>query len=327
MRRALARRRIAAMSTSTRFTDLAGCRLPLQLAPAAGAVNVPLALAVTGAGGHVMYPVVFFDPDAIDALCDTLDAHTRAYGVNLIAPFAEPECLERAAERAPMVDMFLGDPDPATVERIHAGGALAAWQVGSAEEARAAQDAGCDVIVAQGCEAGGRVRGSIGLLPLLDAVLDAVDVPVVASGGLAGPRSVAAALAAGADAVRCGTAFIATQEASAHEMWKQAVIDARAEDTVVTRAFARGVPDFPHRVLRSSLEAAEAFESDEVGATEVAGRMKDILRFEASAPTAEATGAVDAMAQYAGQSAGAVGAVRPAADVVAHLLSRVPVAV
>ena len=108
---------------------------------------------------------------------------------------------------------------------MHAGGAVCGWQVETAEEARAAEAAGCDVVIAKAWESGGRKRiEGPTLLPLLDAVLDAVAVPVVAAGGIATARGVAAALAAGADGARVGTRFIAAAESDAHPAWVEAVI-------------------------------------------------------------------------------------------------------
>ncbi len=138
------------------------------------------------------------------------------------------------------------------------GGALAAWQVGSLAEARAAAEVGCDFIVVQGAEVGGHVRGQVSLLPLLDSVLDAVDVPVVAAGGIATARGVAAVLAAGAAGARLGTHFVATREAGAHPAYVEALLRASAADTVLTTAFSGMWPDAPHRLLRSCVEAAEA---------------------------------------------------------------------
>ena len=127
---------------------------------------------------------------------------------------------------------------------------MAAWQVGDAEEARRAQDAGCDLVVAQGVEAGGHVRGTIALLPLLDAVLDATpDIPVVAAGGIGTPRAMAAALAAGADAVRVGTRFVATEEADTHPEYAQALVDAGPEDTVLTTTFSFMWPEGQERMF------------------------------------------------------------------------------
>src|SRR4029079_17846263 len=119
------------------------------------------------------------------------------------------QCVEVAAAKARVVEFFYGDPDASLVRLAHRGGALVRWQIGSCEEARAAVAAGCDFIVAQGVEAGGHVRGRIGLLPLLDEVLTVAPVPVVAAGGIGTARGMAAALAAGAAAVRVGTRFVA----------------------------------------------------------------------------------------------------------------------
>src|SRR5205807_7262023 len=124
--------------------------------------------------------------------------------------------LDDASNRSPYVEFFWGVPDADVVETVHAGGARAGWQVGSADEARAAQDAGCDVIVAQGIEAGGHVRGTLGLLPLLDEVRTAIDLPIIAAGGIGTGTAMAAALVAGADAGRRGTRVIAAAAAIAH---------------------------------------------------------------------------------------------------------------
>ena len=119
--------------------------------------------------------------------------------------------------------------------------------------------------IAQGIEAGGHVRGTFGLLALLEQVLGAVDVPVVAAGGIGSGRAMAAVMAAGADGVRVGTRFLAVEEAEAHPDYVKALIDAEAQDTVYTEAFSVGWPDAPHRVLRSSLDAAQSFKGEIVG--------------------------------------------------------------
>jgi len=129
----------------------------------------------------------------------------------------------------PIIDFFWADPDRSLVEIAHDNGVLAFWQVGSLEEARAAADAGCDVLVVQGTEAGGHVRGHSPLLPLLDSVLGQVDVPVLAAGGIGDGRAFAAMLDGGAAGVRLGTRFVATKESGAHPVYKQAVVDAAVE--------------------------------------------------------------------------------------------------
>src|SRR5689334_590367 len=136
----------------TAFTRLVGCQLPIQLAVMGGGVGTPaLAAAVSAAGGLGMLSSAFFAP-----LAEQLDAVEGPVGVGFFA-FDLPNRaadLELAASRARVVDVFWGDPDAEVVKRIHAGGALAFWQVGSLAEAKAAADAGCDVVVAQGVEAG-----------------------------------------------------------------------------------------------------------------------------------------------------------------------------
>jgi NAD(P)H-dependent flavin oxidoreductase YrpB (nitropropane dioxygenase family) len=159
-------------------------------------------------------------------------------------------------------------------------------------------------------------------LPLLDGVLDAVSIPVIAAGGIATQRGVAAALAAGADGVRVGTRFIAAAESDAHPAWIDAVIRAGARDAVVSNAFNVGLPvPGPHRVLRSSIEAAEALADEQAGVVRLAGAEFPVPRFAPQPPTRESTGAIEAMPFYAGQSAGAVTAIQPAAAIVAELAS------
>jgi nitronate monooxygenase len=307
---------------ASRLTDLLRCDLPIQLAPMGSvSATAALPLAVATAGGHGMYPALALPPPALLPVLDALTEKTAAFGVNFIVPFMARESLELVVDRAPYVDFFLADPDPALVGVVHAAGATCGWQVETAREARAAEAAGCDLVIAKAWESGGRkrVEGPT-LIALLDAVLDAVRIPVIAAGGIATARGVAAALAAGADGVRVGTRFIAATESDAHPAWVRAVIDASAEDAVVSEAFNVGLPQpGPHRVLRGSIEAAEALADDEAGVVRLAGAEIPVPRFGAQPPTRDSTGTIEAMPFYAGQSAGAVGAIQPAAEIVREL--------
>ena len=305
----------------SRFTDLAGCRLPLQQAPMGGVASGPdLAAAVSAAGGLGMVAAIQGSASALDAVLDAVAARTDApFGVNFLMPFVNRELVAIAAARVRVVDFFYGDPDPALVALVHGGGALAGWQVGSAAEARAAVDAGCDLVVAQGVEAGGHVRGRLGLMPLLGEVLAAVDVPVVAAGGIATRESVEGALAAGAGAVRVGTRFIAAEEADAHPDYVAAILAAAGDDTVLTEAFSTGWPDAPHRVLRSCVDAATALEAGIAGETVHGGVAFPVPRWAPPPPGRSTTGHIAAMALYAGQGVGAVRTVAPAAAIVAEL--------
>jgi NAD(P)H-dependent flavin oxidoreductase YrpB (nitropropane dioxygenase family) len=217
------------------------------------------------------------------------------------------------------VEFFYDSPRADLVALVHTAGALAAWQVGSADEARAAVDRGCDFVAAQGTEAGGHVRGTVGLLAVLDAVLDAVDVPVLAAGGIGSPRAMAAALAAGAAGVRVGTRFVATAESGAHQEYVRALIEASAADTVLTTAFSTMWPDAPHRVLRSCVTALGAFEGDVVGEMEIGGSSMPIPKGAPPSPGKHMTGTLAAMAHYAGESVGNVVRLQPAGDVVREL--------
>jgi nitronate monooxygenase len=306
---------------ATRFTSLVGCRLPLQQAGMGGVAMPPLVLAVAEAGGLGMLGGVMLPPPVLAGMLDDLAARTRgAFGVSFLMPFLDRDAVPVAATRARVVEFFYGEPEAALVDAVHAGGALASWQVGSLAEAVAAARVGCDLIVAQGTEAGGHVRGRVGLLPLLNAVLDAVEIPVVAAGGIGTGRDVAAALAAGAAGVRVGTRFVAAAECDAHPEYVAALVAAGAEETVLTGRFSVMWPDAPHRVLRSAVAAAETCPDDIVGEMELGGSRQPLPRFAVACPTRTTTGTIAAMALYAGESVGAVRGVMPAADIVHELM-------
>jgi nitronate monooxygenase len=304
---------------TTRFTRLIGCNVPIQQAGMGGVATAELASAVALAGALGMIGGVRLGAKVLGEELDSLPQTRSRIGVNFLVPFLDRESLEVAASRVRVVEFFFGEPDADLVERAHGAGALAAWQVGSVEEARAAAGAGCDFLVAQGIEAGGHVRGRIGLLPLLDGVLDAVNVPVLAAGGIATARAMAAALAAGADGVRVGTRFVAAAESAAHPAYQEALLRAEPEDTILTEAYSANWPNAPHRVLRGCIEAAQALTDDLVGQTVIAGATLPLTRFMTPPPTRWCTGKIEAMPHYAGQSVGAVQKIQPAADIVREL--------
>lgn len=304
----------------TRFTELLGCRLPIQLAGMGWVAGPELAAAVAGAGGAGTVAPHLLPAPALAPMLDELGARTAGpIGLNVLIPFLDLDAVEVAAARLRYVEFFYGEPDPALVERVHRHGALAGWQVGSVAEAVAAERAGCDFVIAQGVEAGGHVRGTTALLPLLDTVLDAITVPVVAAGGIASARGLAAVLAAGADAARIGTRFLAATEADIHPDYQAAVLAANPEDAELTDAFSVMWPDAPHRVLRSSIAAAEAATGDTVGSVTLGGSELPVPRLGPQAPIRTATGDIAAMPLYAGHGVGAVREVRPAADIVHEL--------
>jgi len=272
----------------------------------------------------------FTPAQATSALEETRKRTRGVFGANFIVteawyPDLEElrEVVETVSKHAKVVEFFYRQPDSSIIDLVHKNGALASWQVGSNDEAVAAAKAGCDMIVAQGVEAGGHVRGKIGLLSLLDQVLDSVDVPVLAAGGIGSGRAMAAALAAGASGVRVGTRFIVAEEAEAHPEYQKALIYAEPEDTVVTEAFSENWPNAPHRVLLSSVEAAQAFKGEIVGQRRLnaSGEMAPAKRFKSFVMTRDTTGVLEAMPHWAGESVASVKEIQSAAAIIDEMVS------
>lgn len=309
----------------TPLTDLVDCRHPIQQA-AMGSTANDLVVAVCRAGGIGTIGAPALATDKLDAALDDVLERTAgapgAVAVNFIIPFLDLDvhgpALDSAARRARIVEFFWGPPDPALVERVHAGGALAMWQVGTVAEAEQAAAAGCDALIAQAVEAGGHVRGKLALLPLLAEVLDRITIPVLGAGGIATPRALAGALAAGAAGARVGTRFAATREGPFHPRYQAALVDAEAEEAVYSTRFSV-FWDAAHRVLQRSIDRAGAGSDPVVGRTMLAGEEIDVRRWTGLVPTEGSSGDIDAMPMFAGQGVGAVRAIEPAGDVVERL--------
>lgn len=315
------------MEMSTRFTDLVGCTVPIQQAPMGGVGGPRLVAASVEAGALGMVALAGLPTDAVIGLLDDVrERVTGPVGGNFLVPFVDDRAVVTAcAERARVVDLYHGDPDADIVALIHAAGALASWQVCSVDEAERAAGAGVDLVAVRGVEGGGRMPGQRSLWPLLCDVLDAVgdDVPVLAAGGIATGRGLAAALAAGADGARIGTVLVATDESDAHPDYKAALVRATATDSVVTDEYATGWPAGPRgaRVLRQSLEAARATRDDVVGRVSRNGMTDDVIRFSPSPPTVAHEGQIAAMPFYAGESVSSVRAIEPAGRVIGRIVT------
>jgi nitronate monooxygenase len=308
------------MAVVTRYTELTGCRVPVQQAPMGSVSTAALAVAVAEAGGVGSIGMLGMSPAQVDKLLGGIAARTSGVlAANFLTSDIDPEAVAAAAARVRIVDFFWTDPDPALVEVAHRGGALACWQVGSLAEARAATAAGCDVVVVQGTEAGGHVRGHSPLLPLLESVRGlGYDLPVLAAGGIGDARAFAAALAAGADGVRAGTRFVAAAESGAHPLYKQAVTNAAAGATEITGAFSvcpLCATSPRARVLTSCVGALREVAGDTVGETTQGGQRVPVPQGHGTPPGAAATGHIDAMPMYAGESAAAITSVDPAAAI------------
>jgi NAD(P)H-dependent flavin oxidoreductase YrpB (nitropropane dioxygenase family) len=279
---------------ATRFTELVGCDHPVQLAAMAGGVGGPdLAAAVRDAGGLGMVTA----GEAIPSRC----------GVNFLVPFlGSPTIIEGATHHSGIIEFFYGWPDVTLVACAHDGGAVVGWQVGSADEAAAAEKAGCDYVIAQGTEAGGHLRGHLPLVDVLAGVLACVSVPVVAAGGIGTPQRVRDLLARGADGVRIGTCFLACPEARAHPDYVANLLTAADHDTVLTEWFDDDDewPNAPHRVLRAALQAAQ----------------RTGWR-SSKPPSRDDTRPATDMAQYAGTGVGTLTIIEPAERVIRYLVS------
>ena len=308
------------MTITTAFTELIGCRHPIQNA-GMGTASPALGVAVAQAGALGMISGALLPPETLENILHGIDdVSPGCLGVNFLIPFLEDRSvIDIAARHCRVVEFFYGDPDQDLVSQVHAGNALAAWQVGGLDEAKSAVDAGCDFIIVQGFEAGGHVRGTVSLLPLLTRILDEVTLPVVAAGGIAGASGLAAVLAAGAGAARLGTRFVATPESGYHPQYIQNLINATDEDTVYTQRFSVMWPDAPHRVLKKSLDTAEICRDEIVGQATLNNERIDIPRFSVMCPFVGTSGNIEAMAQYAGQSVGSVDSIKPAAEIITEL--------
>jgi NAD(P)H-dependent flavin oxidoreductase YrpB (nitropropane dioxygenase family) len=232
----------------------------------------------------------------------------------------------------PLLVLFWGDPS-AYVEDAHRSGTRVALQVGSPEEAKAAVDAGIDLVIAQGSEAGGHVRGRTALSTLVPAVVDLVgSTPVLASGGIADGRGVAAALALGAQGVSLGTRFVASEEAFIPDAYKRRVIASGADDTeYYADLFDRGWPDAPHRVIRNRTvhdwESAGRPPSGDrpgegiaIGTETAPWGTGEAERYEPFMMTPWFDGDVEDGPIWAGQSCTLVQDVKPAGDIVRDLV-------
>jgi nitronate monooxygenase len=239
----------------TRLCDALGIQLPIISAPMGPDLSGPeLVAAVSDEGGLGILQQQFHPPDLLREVLHRIRALTvKPFGIGFVLHFPCDEgisiCIE---ERVPVLWTFWGDP-ARFVGPAHAAGVKVFAQVGSVAAARRVVAAGVDVVVAQGVEAGGHIEGEDSTLALVPRVVDAIaPVPVIAAGGIADGRGLAAALALGAEAAAFGTRFLASDEANAHPLYKDRLLAAGEEDTVRTILFGHGWPHAPHRTLRTT---------------------------------------------------------------------------
>ena len=313
----------------TPVCELLGIEHPVVQAPMAAIPE--LAAAVSNAGALGMVTLTWSDdPGAV--VRETAAMTTHPFGGNFVLTSDHHRHLDQALEAGLRIVSFMwGDPS-SYVEPVHAAGGIVLHTVGTAQEARQAVAAGADVIVAQGVEAGGHVWGTVGTLPLVPAVVDAVaPVPVIAAGGIADGRGVAAVLALGAQAAWLGTRFLLAQEMPIHDDYRRRLIAAVETDPqLYPNLYEVGWPDSPHRALRNS--TASAWEAagrpplaQRPGYGEVIAHFasgESIVRYEPAPPMDGTTGEIEALSMWAGQGVALARQAQSAADIVAELTSR-----
>ena len=305
---------------TTRFTDLFDLKYPLIAAPMSGHSGGTLAAAVSEAGGLGSFGGTDEKgPDWVREQIGIIREKTdRPFAVGFITPLIsllEANFTAALEEHAPAIVLSFSDPQP-WLGKAKEAGALAICQVQSMEGAELAMAGGADALIAQGNEAGGHC-GTAAMLPLLVRIVGRYpETPVLAAGGVATGRALAAVLAAGADGASVGTAFLATPEAiEVPEAYKERVVQSDGEDTIFTKVYdlIDGLP-WPEEI------GARVYASQFV--REWDGRDKEII--EQREALREQTSAAyrtdpEVAAVYMGESAGDVDSIRPAADVLTDI--------
>lgn len=293
--------------------DLLGSRIPLVLAGMGGVARAELVSAVTASGGFGFLGMVREPPELIQREVERLrQSGHRHFGVNIIPAATDPALLERQVATCielavPVVGTFW-DLDGHVTRRLRDAGIMVVHQVGSVDEAIEAERAGVEIVIAQGREAGGHVRGVRPLRDLLPEVCAAINIPVLAAGGMATGGDLVTAMALGAAGIVLGTALMATEESFAHPYHKQRLLAADAADTVLTSSFhINWPPNAPVRVLKSDVTSGargdpHAPERTVIGDEE--GR--PIYLFSTDSPLRSMTGDFESMALYAGTGIGRI---------------------
>ncbi len=306
----------------TPVCDLLRIRHPIVLGGMAGGTSVPLVAAVSNAGGLGTLGMALTPAEQIPKDIAAIRETTKApFGVNFLLFVAREPAIDAALNARPPVFSAAwarADQDlRALFGRAHDAGSLVMYMAGTVPDALRAKAAGADVIVAQGTEGGGHV-GWMASMTVLPMIVDAVgSTPVMAAGGIADGRGLAAALALGAQGALLGTRFLATKESPLHPNFKQAVLDSDGHDTVLTE-----IPDiaranvWPGAMARSRRNAfIERWAGRE---WELRARQPEAL---AAVERARETGDADNASLLIGQDAGLIHDIPPAGEIVERIVA------
>lgn len=310
----------------TPLCPLLGIEVPILQAGMGFVARGELAAAVSEAGALGVIGGASLTAEELREEIHKVRARTeRPFGVDLLFAVVEgrfPSEVEEQIrvvldERVPVLASGLGDPGP-VVDQAHALGMKVVALVGNTRNARKVAASGVDVIVAQGYDGGGHT-GRVGTLALVPAVLDTVEVPVVAAGGIGDGRGLAAMLAIGAVGVWMGTRFVASREATGHKSYKQAIVQADDESTIRTRCFSGK----PARMIRNRVTAA--WEDPELQARiqRFPRQLRVMQEWLGEDPyiAGRFEGKTDIGALAAGQSSALIRDVLPAGDIVRAIVS------
>jgi nitronate monooxygenase/enoyl-[acyl-carrier protein] reductase II len=309
-------------SLHTPLCDLLGIDYPIVQAPIWPATAPELVAAVSNAGALGSLGSIFATPDELAQKVTRIRELTnRPFAINHIVPALDEETFALTLELRPaVVSLALGDPGE-LVDRAHAAGAKVIQQVHTVEQAKRVATRGVDAIIAQGSEAGGQgLAHGPSTMVLVPQVADAVaPIPVLAAGGVADGRGLAAALVLGAQGANIGTRFLASAEASVPDAWKQAVIAAESEQVVRFEPWQQIMksPDSSdYRVVPNVIRTS--FVDTWIGRPEEAAREAERLRTEIM--TALREGRAHELVPFTGQTAGLIHDIRPAAEIIESII-------
>jgi NAD(P)H-dependent flavin oxidoreductase YrpB (nitropropane dioxygenase family) len=316
---------------STSITRAFGLTTPIVNAGMAMIARPALAAAVCEAGGLGTIGSDINPPDVLrDLIRQTKALTKRPFGVDLIGDFVTNEHISVLIEEQVALAIFFWTlPTVEHVERLKQSGVKVWMQIGRVVEAEQAAVLGAEALIVQGAEAGGHNRAeasTMTLFPRIRARFPAL--PLLAAGGIIDGRTMAAALVLGADAVWCGSRFLASQEAEAHDAYKARVLSADVGDTAILSIYG---PEWPRQAMRAIVndgarvalgrepEAIDDASGQIIGSTILNGQKIPTPRYSAILPTRDFDGDIEQACLTAGQSAGNIDEILPAGEIVRRM--------
>jgi nitronate monooxygenase/enoyl-[acyl-carrier protein] reductase II len=305
----------------TAICELFDIKHPIVQAGMGGFTSAELVAAVTNAGGLGSLGSASRPLDEFTRHLDRIgDLTSGSFAVNYAITVIDEDAFTAGLAAHPKVVTLALDHPRAYVGRAHDAGALVMQQITTVQQAEAAAEQGVDVIIAQGGESGG-YGGVVSTMPLVPQVVDAVrPLPVIAAGGITDGRGLAAALMLGALGVNVGTRFLATRESPIVESWKQAIIDAKAQDAVKADVWNDIAPDMGTKGYGTVLRALRTPFLDEWSSKREEARAR-LPELREQIAAAGAAGTFHDLMIFGGQSAGAITDLPSAGDVVESIVA------